>query len=40
MAVEKSYYMTQAGKEKLDNELHYLKTERRKEVVDGNKEKK
>lgn len=34
MAVEKSYYMTQEGKEKLENELHYLKTERRKEVVE------
>lgn len=26
--------MTQEGKEKLENELHYLKTERRKEVVE------
>jgi len=34
MAVEKSYYMTQEGKEKLETELHYLKTERRKEVVE------
>ncbi|MBM7569576.1 transcription elongation factor GreA [Aquibacillus albus] len=34
MAVEKSYYMTQEGKEKLENELHYLKTERRQEVVE------
>lgn len=34
MAVEKSYYMTQEGKEKLDEELHFLKTERRPEVVE------
>ncbi|HLR40276.1 MAG TPA: transcription elongation factor GreA [Virgibacillus sp.] len=34
MATEKSYYMTQEGKEKLDEELHYLKTERRQEVVE------
>ncbi|MDC3415608.1 transcription elongation factor GreA [Aquibacillus salsiterrae] len=34
MAVEKSYYMTQEGKDKLENELHYLKTERRQEVVE------
>ncbi|GAA5415585.1 transcription elongation factor GreA [Paraliobacillus ryukyuensis] len=34
MAVEKSYYMTQEGKEKLENELEYLKTERRQEVVE------
>ncbi|QDP40689.1 transcription elongation factor GreA [Radiobacillus deserti] len=34
MAAEKSYYMTQEGKEKLENELHYLKTERRQEVVE------
>ncbi|WP_028783298.1 transcription elongation factor GreA [Thalassobacillus devorans] len=34
MAEEKSYYMTQEGKEKLENELHYLKTERRQEVVE------
>lgn len=34
MAIEKSYYMTVEGKEKLDNELHYLKTERRQEVVE------
>ncbi|MFC4558899.1 transcription elongation factor GreA [Virgibacillus kekensis] len=34
MATEKSYYMTQEGKEKLENELHYLKTERRQEVVE------
>src|SRR5690625_7885844 len=34
MATEKSYYMTQEGKDKLDEELHYLKTERRQEVVE------
>ncbi|GGC92441.1 transcription elongation factor GreA [Thalassobacillus devorans] len=34
MAEEKSYYMTQEGKEKLEKELHYLKTERRQEVVE------
>ncbi|UFT97862.1 transcription elongation factor GreA [Radiobacillus kanasensis] len=34
MAAEKSYYMTLEGKEKLENELHYLKTERRQEVVE------
>lgn len=34
MAIEKNYYMTQEGKEKLENELHFLKTERRKEVVE------
>lgn len=34
MAVEKSYYMTQEGKEKLEKELNYLKTDRRKEVVE------
>ncbi|MFD1038566.1 transcription elongation factor GreA [Virgibacillus byunsanensis] len=34
MAVEKSYYMTLEGKEKLEKELHYLKTERRQEVVE------
>src|SRR5699024_759697 len=34
MATEKSYYMTQEGKEKLEEELLYLKTERRKEVVE------
>lgn len=34
MAIEKSYYMTQEGKEKLEKELHYLKTERRQEVVE------
>jgi transcription elongation factor GreA len=34
MAVEKSYYMTEEGKEKLEKELHHLKTERRQEVVE------
>lgn len=34
VAVGKSYYMTLEGKEKLENELHYLKTERRREVVE------
>lgn len=34
MATEKTYPMTQAGKEKLEQELEYLKTERRKEVVE------
>jgi transcription elongation factor GreA len=34
MATEKSYYMTQEGKEKLEEELHVLKTERRQEVVE------
>lgn len=34
MSKEKSYYMTQEGKEKLEEELHYLKTERRQEVVE------
>ena len=34
MAIEKSYYMTQEGKEKLENELHFLKTDKRKEVVE------
>ena len=32
--MEKKYYMTQEGKEKLDNELHHLKTTRRQEVVE------
>jgi len=31
---EKQFYMTQEGKDKLDEELHYLKTERRQEVVE------
>ncbi|MFD2046167.1 transcription elongation factor GreA [Ornithinibacillus salinisoli] len=34
MAVEKNFYMTQEGKEKLEKELLYLKTERRQEVVE------
>ncbi|WP_339228226.1 transcription elongation factor GreA [Oceanobacillus sp. FSL K6-2867] len=34
MVVEKSYYMTQEGKDKLEKELHYLKTDRRQEVVE------
>ncbi|AIF43351.1 transcription elongation factor GreA [Virgibacillus sp. SK37] len=34
MAIEKSYYMTQEGKQKLEEELHYLKTDRRQEVVE------
>ncbi len=34
MTEEKSYYMTEEGKEKLENELHVLKTEKRKEVVE------
>ncbi|MFC4404036.1 transcription elongation factor GreA [Gracilibacillus xinjiangensis] len=34
MPEEKSYYMTDEGKEKLEQELQYLKTERRQEVVE------
>lgn len=34
MAVEKSYYMTEEGKKKLEEELEYLKTDRRQEVVE------
>lgn len=34
MAKQKEYYMTQEGKEKLEKELEYLKTEKRKEVVE------
>ncbi|MFC4388415.1 transcription elongation factor GreA [Gracilibacillus marinus] len=34
MPEEKSYYMTEEGKEKLEQELQYLKTERRQEVVE------
>lgn len=34
MAEEKVYPMTKAGKEKLEQELEYLKTVRRKEVVE------
>ena len=34
MAVEKSYYMTEEGKKKLEDELEFLKTDRRQEVVE------
>ncbi|MGC4375871.1 transcription elongation factor GreA [Fictibacillus sp. Mic-4] len=34
MAEEKKHYMTLEGKEKLEKELEYLKTEKRKEVVE------
>ncbi|GMB07534.1 transcription elongation factor GreA [Thermolongibacillus altinsuensis] len=34
MAMEKEYPMTKAGKEKLEQELEYLKTVKRKEVVE------
>lgn len=34
MAEEKDFYMTLEGKEKLETELHFLKTERRQEVVE------
>ena len=34
MAEEKEYYMTQEGKEKLEKEVEFLKTEKRKEVVE------
>ncbi|MCH6266458.1 MULTISPECIES: transcription elongation factor GreA [Neobacillus] len=34
MAAEKVFPMTQAGKEKLEQELEYLKTVKRKEVVE------
>ncbi|WP_017728589.1 transcription elongation factor GreA [Halalkalibacterium ligniniphilum] len=34
MAEEKKHYMTEEGKQKLEEELEYLKTERRKEVVE------
>ncbi|MBL4951304.1 transcription elongation factor GreA [Neobacillus sp. OS1-32] len=34
MAAEKEFPMTQAGKEKLEQELEYLKTVKRKEVVE------
>lgn len=33
MTNEKSFYMTEEGQEKIENELHELKTEKRKEVV-------
>src|SRR5690625_3851284 len=34
MSLEKKYYMTKEGKEKLEKELEYLKTERRQQVVE------
>ncbi|HEY4601216.1 MAG TPA: transcription elongation factor GreA [Cerasibacillus sp.] len=34
MSRDKSYYMTEEGKEKLEKELLFLKTEKRKEVVE------
>ena len=34
MATEKVFPMTQAGKQKLEQELEYLKTVKRKEVVE------
>ncbi|SDI93744.1 transcription elongation factor GreA [Salimicrobium halophilum] len=34
MAEEKSFYMTEEGKDNLEQELHELKTEKRKEVVE------
>ncbi len=34
MAEEKKHYMTLEGKKKLEDELEYLKSERRKEVVE------
>ena len=34
MAEEKKHYMTAEGKQKLEQELEYLKTERRKQVVE------
>lgn len=34
MAEDKSYYMTEEGKQKLEDELEHLRTERRKEVVE------
>lgn len=34
MAEEKKHYMTKEGKQKIEEELEYLKTERRKEVVE------
>lgn len=38
MSTEKSYYMTQEGQEKLEEELNYLKTDKRQEVVERIKE--
>lgn len=34
MSTEKSYYMTLEGKEKLEEELQYLKTKKRQEIVE------
>src|SRR5699024_9185804 len=34
MAEEKEFYMTEEGLEKLENELEYLKIEKRQEVVE------
>jgi len=34
LAAEKKHYMTAEGKKKLEDELNYLKTEKRKEVVE------
>ena len=34
MAEDKKYYMTEEGKKKLEDELDFLKTEKRKEVVE------
>ena len=34
MSEDKSFYMTKEGKEKIEKELEYLKTEKRKEVVE------
>lgn len=34
MTEEKSFYMTEEGLEKLENELHQLKTEKRPEIVE------
>jgi transcription elongation factor GreA len=34
MTEEKSYYMTEEGKAKIEHELHVLKTEKRKEIVE------
>lgn len=34
MSTDKSYYMTEEGKEKLEKELLHLKTEKRQEVVE------
>ncbi|HLS35428.1 MAG TPA: transcription elongation factor GreA [Bacillota bacterium] len=34
MTTEKNYYMTQEGMQKLEEELHLLKTEKRQEIVE------